>query len=195
MIGWVSMREDMEYISGVLDELEAIVRDASKVPMRKGWAVVDRADLLVILDEIRGSLPKELSEAESIRRECAEVVAAAEEEARRIIEDAHERAEAKVLDTELYRRSQRRAGEAVERAERYAREIQGGSEVYQDRVMNQLESWFQDSLVSVGESRQELSSSSPVRRSPMPTVEAPPAPEEPAPKENGHDRGWRASSA
>src|SRR5919202_4420289 len=110
MLGCVSMREDTEYISGVLDELEAIVRDASGVPMRKGWAVVDRADLLVMLDELRGSLPEELSEAEAIRRECAAIVVAGEEEAHRIIEDARERAEARVLDTELYRRSQRRGG-------------------------------------------------------------------------------------
>jgi vacuolar-type H+-ATPase subunit H len=182
----VSMREDMEYISGVLDELEAIVQDASRVPMRKGRAVIDRADLLVMLDELRGSLPGELSEAEAIRRECAAIVASAEEEARRIVEEAHERAEARVMETELYRRSQRRAAEGIDRAERYAQEIQGGSEVYQDRVMSQLESWFQDSLTSVGESRQELGNS-PVRRSPMPTVESPPA------EENGH--GWRASSA
>jgi vacuolar-type H+-ATPase subunit H len=181
------MKEDMEYISGVLDELEAVVRDASGVPMRKGRAVVDRADLLVMVDELRGSLPEELSEAEAIRRECAAIVAAAEEEARKIVRDAHERAEARVLDTELYRLSQRRAGEVVDRAERYAREIQGGSDVYQDRVMGQLESWFHDSLVSVGESRRELGNS-PVRRSPMPTAEAPPAAEE-----NGH--GWRGASS
>ena len=87
------MREDMEYISGVLDELEAIVQDASRVPMRKGRAVIDRADLLVMLDELRGSLPGELSEAEAIRRECAAIVASAEEEARRIVEEAHERAD------------------------------------------------------------------------------------------------------
>ena len=182
------MREDMEYISGVLDELEAVIRDASGVPMRKGRAVVDRTDLLAMLDELRGSLPGELSEAESLRRECAAVVAGAEEEARKIIEEAHEQAEAKVLDTELYRRSQRRAAEGEDRAERYAREIRGGSEVYQDRVLGQLEGWFQDSLVSVGESRQELGNS-PVRRSPMPTAEAPP----PSNEENG--QGWRASSA
>ena len=185
------MREDMGYISGVLDELEAIVEDASGVPMRKGKAVVDRADMLAMLDELRGSIPVELQDAESMRRECAAIVAAAEEEARRIIDDAHERAEAKVFDTELYRRAQRRAAETVDRAERYAREIQGGSEVYQDRVMGQLESWFKDSLVSVGESRQELGGGPRVRRSPMPA-----APEEPPnAEENGHDRDWRASSA
>src|SRR5918992_1093534 len=113
------MREDMQYISGVMDELEAIVQDASGVPMRKGRAV--------------------------------------EEEAERIIEDAGHRADAMVPDTELYRRAQRGADEIIDRAERYAEEVANGSEVYRDRVMGQLENWFQDSIVSVGESRQELS--------------------------------------
>jgi len=177
----------MEYISGVLDELEAIVQDASNVPMRRGRAVVDRADLLVMLDELKGSLPSELSEAETISRECDAVVAAVEEEARRIVEVAHERAESMVEDTELYRRSQRRADESVDRAERYAEEIAGGSEAYRGRVMGQLENWFEDSIVSVRESRRELNGA-PVR---------PPAPSTERTEENdSHSReGWRASSA
>src|ERR687884_1783490 len=134
----MTMREDMRYIGGGLDELEAIVQDASGVPMRKGRAVVDRSDLLVMLDELRGSLPAELAEAEEIRRECGAIVAAAEEEAERIIEDASHRADAMAPDTELYRRAQRRADEVIDRAERYSDEVAGGSEVYRGRVMEQL---------------------------------------------------------
>src|ERR671911_2540651 len=104
------MREDMQYISGVLDELEAIVQDASGVPMSKGRAVVDRSDLLVMLDELRGSLPPELAEAEEIRRECGAIVAAAEEEAGRIIENAHSRADAMSPETEVCRRAEPRGG-------------------------------------------------------------------------------------
>jgi len=178
------MREDMQYISGVLDELEAIVRDASGVPIRKGRAVVDRSDLLVMLDELRGSLPPELAEAEEIRRECGAIVAAAEEEAERIIENAHHRADAMVPETELYRRSERRASEVLDAAESYAEEVADGSEVYRDRVMGQLEGWFQDSLVSVGESRQELNGVPVPRRGPAEAEE----------NEN-EGRGWQMSSA
>jgi cell division septum initiation protein DivIVA len=179
------MREDMQYISGVLDELDAIVRDASGVPIRKGRAVVDRSDLLVMLDELRGSLPPELAEAEEIRRECGAIVAAAEEEAERIIENAHHRADAMVPETELCRRAERRAREILEGAESYAEEVADGSEVYRDRVMGQLEGWFQDSLVSVGESRQELNGV-PVPR-PTRTEET----------EDNEDngRGWQVTSA
>src|SRR5215203_3955376 len=165
------MREDMQYISGVLDELEAIVQDASGVPMSKGRAVVDRSDLLVMLDELRGSLPPELAEAE--------------EEAQRIVEEAHHRANAMVPDTELLRRTERRAGEIIDGAERYAEEVSGGSEVYRDRVMEQLENWFQDSLISVEESRQELGG--------VPVRKSSPHPEVGEEKTEGRD--WHASSA
>jgi vacuolar-type H+-ATPase subunit H len=179
------MREDMQYISGVLDELEAIVRDASGVPMSKGRAVVDRSDLLVMLDELRGSLPPELAEAEALRRERGATIAAAEEEAQRIVEEAHHRANAMVPATELLRRTERRAGEIIDGAERYAEEVSGGSEVYRDRVMKQLENWFQDSLISVEESRQELGGV-PVRRS---------ARQPEVVEEKIEGRGWHASSA
>ena len=179
------MREDMLYIRGVLDELEAIVQDASGVPMSKGRAVVDRSDLLVMLDELRGSLPPELSEAEALRRERGATIAAAEEEAQRIVEEAHHRANAMVPETEIVSRAERRAGEIIDGAERYAEEGSGGSEVYRDRGMEQLENWFQDSLVSVEESRQELGGV-PVRRS---------AREPEVVEEKTDGRGWHASSA
>jgi cell division septum initiation protein DivIVA len=182
------MREDMQYISEVLDELDVIVQDASGVPMRRSLAVVDRTDVLGVLDELRGTLPGELSESESIRRESQAIIAAAQEEAERIVQEAHRRAEEKVEYTEVYARAQRRAGEVIDRAEQYAQEVASGSEVYQDRVMGQLEGWFQDSLVSVAESRQELSGT-PARRPEPEEVEAPPEDDE------DEERGWRVSSA
>jgi len=130
-------------------------------------------------------LPPELAEAEALRRECGAQVAAAEEEAQRIVEEAHHRANAMVPETELYRRAQRRAGEVIDGAERYAEEVSDGSEVYRDRVMGQLENWFQDSLISVEESRQELGGV-PVRR---------PAPQPEVVKEKTDGQGWQASSA
>lgn len=182
------MREDMQYIGEILEELDAVVQDASSVPMRRGLAVVDRSDMLSMMDELRGSLPDELRDSESVRQESRAIVAAAHEEAERIVQEAHRLAEEKVKETEPYRRAQRRAAENIDRAERYAQEVASGSEVYQDRVMGQLESWFQDSLISVGESRQELSGT-PARQAQMERTE---------PEQRGNDeeeRDWRVSSA
>jgi cell division septum initiation protein DivIVA len=152
------MREEMEYINGVLEELEAIVHNASSVPMRKGRALVDRSDIVYMLEELRESLPGELSDAESVRRECSAMVAAAEEEAGRILEKARERADGQVEHTDAYLRAQRRAAEIHAAAEEYSKEVSSGSEAYRERIMGQLEGWCQDSLTSVEESRKELNS-------------------------------------
>lgn len=178
------MREEMEYISGVLEELEAIVQNASSVPMRKGRALVDRSDILVMLDELRSSLPNELSDAESVRRECSAMVSAAEEEAGRILEKSRERVEGQVEHTDAYLRAQRRAAEIEEGAEQYAEEVSRGSEAYRERIMGQLENWCQDSLVSVAESRKELNDAPAHGASPSRLAEE---------EEDGPD--WQANSA
>ena len=77
------------------------------------------------------------------------------------------------------------AKKVIDGAERYAEEVSDGSEVYRDRVMGQLENWFQDSLISVEESRQELGGV-PVRR---------PAPQPEVVEEKTDSQGWQASSA
>ncbi len=159
------MREEMEYISGVLEELDAIVYNASSVPMRRGLALIDRADVLVILEELRSALPGELSDAESVRRECSAMVAAAEEEAARIKDRARERADEQVEHTDAYLRAERKVAEVVGAAEQYAKEVSDGSEAYRERIMGNLENWCEDSLNSVKESRRELNDA-PVQRAP-----------------------------
>lgn len=178
------MRTELEYIRGVLDEIEGIVGDASRVPLRRGRVMVDRSDLLVMLGELRGSLPGELAEAEALRREYESIVAAGEEEGSRIVREARSQAEAEARETQAYQRSQRRCSENVERSERYAEEVSRGSEAYRDEVMGQLEGWLEDSLGSIAESRRELEETS---RRPSP----------PQPVEEDEDEGetWRASSA
>ena len=170
----------MEYIKGVLDELDAIVRNASPVPMRRGRVLVDRSDLLVMLDELRGSMPKELSDAEAVRRESSAMVVAAEEEAGRILERARERAESQAEHADVYLRAERRAAEVSEEAERYSEEVSGGSEAYRDRIMGQLAGWCEDSLSSVKDSRKELNEAPAKRYEPV---------------EEDEQQGWRANSA
>lgn len=177
-----AMRGDKEYIIGVVDELEATVRDASGVPMRRGKALVDRSDSLVLLEELKEALPAELAEAEEIRGECDAIIEASREEAGRVTGRAGERAEARAWDSETCRAAHRRSAEIVERAERYAGEVTGGAERYRERIMGELEDWFRETLGSIGESREELSGASPRRVQPQERTE-----------EDG--RGWHANSA
>jgi cell division septum initiation protein DivIVA len=177
------MREDMQYIGGVLQEMEAIVDDASQVPMRRGRVVVDRSDLLVMLDELRDSMPREFEEAETVRKECEDIIEAGREEARKIVEQAREQADTQALETDHYQRSQRHAAEMVEQAEQYAREVASGAEAYRDRILGQLEDWFEESMGAIVESRRELDKQQQERQ---------PTQAFPVYEDNGQ-RHWRAS--
>lgn len=213
MLVSLSMRVDLEYLTGVLDELETLVQDASGVPMNRGRAVVDRSDVLLLVKELRESLPAELQQAKSTHREYESIVSAGREEAERIVQNAHYRAQEFVSETETYRRAQRRADENVEMAERYSHEVSRGSEDYRERVMAKLEAWFEESLESVAGSRrgpEALPKGAPPKEvlpREVPAKEAPSErqrreqldetqPQEPIiDEEEDSGRGWRASSA
>lgn len=225
MLGFAFMRPDLEYITGILDELENLLQDASKVPMNRGRVMVDRPDALALIGELRGSLPKELEEARAIYREHESITSSAREEAERVVENARQRSQELVEESEPYRRANRRAEENLDTAEKYSEEVSRGSEAYRAQVMAKLERWFGESLESVAESRKGLEVPSDKRASSPGDTEPrerqgqdaqdPEDPEEPQKPDESQssrnaqesqegsvagdkgegDRGWRASSA
>lgn len=191
MLGLSLMRSDLEYLTGVLDELETLVQDGSKVPMNRGRVTVDRSEALVLVEELRNSLPRELAESEGARREYESIVSSAREEAERLVENARNRSQELVEDSEPYQRSQRLAEENLDRAEKYSREVCRGSEAYRDQVMTRLERWFGESRESVAAARGELESPSSREQESRQDEGV----EEEDPTEEGDERGWRVNSA
>ncbi|MDN5697564.1 MAG: hypothetical protein L0G70_06250 [Rubrobacter sp.] len=191
MLGFAVMRSDLEYLTGVLDELESLVQDGSKVPMNRGRVMVDRSEAQVLVQELRNSLPKELAQSEEARREYESIVSSAREEAERTVENARVRAQELVEDSEPYRRSQRMAEENLDRADKYSHEVCRGSEAYREQVMAKLERWFGDSMESVAAARGELESPS-GREQEQPREES--AGEDDTAEEDD-ERGWRVNSA
>ncbi|WP_273888574.1 hypothetical protein [Rubrobacter naiadicus] len=150
------MRGEAKRIERLLDEVEGIFREASVLPVGEGKAIVDRAELLSLLAELRAELPEEVMGAGVVDEQCEAMISSAREEARRIVEEAKEEARALALETEIYRDARRRAEGVVRAARGYAREVAGQAEAYQGRVMEQLESWFEDSVEATAGVRREL---------------------------------------
>ena len=93
-----------------LDELVQTVEEAYGVPMTAN-CMVPRRDVLVLLDELRNAFPTELDDAQDVLDQrdmivsdaeatAAESIAAAEEEARRIMDEAEDRSRRMVEDAE-----------------------------------------------------------------------------------------------
>ncbi|CAM5734804.1 Cell division initiation protein OS=Streptomyces fumanus OX=67302 GN=GCM10018772_53180 PE=4 SV=1 [Streptomyces fumanus] len=71
-----------------LDEITAMVSGARAMPMSAS-CVINRADLLALLEEVRAALPDSLAQAQEVIGDREQMVAQAREEAERIIESAH----------------------------------------------------------------------------------------------------------
>lgn len=150
------MRGEKRRVERLLDEIEGTFREASVLPVGGRKAVVDRADLLSLLEELRAELPGEVDGASLVDEECRAMITAAREEARRILEEARQEARERALETKLYRDVLRRAEDSVRAARGYAREVAGQADAYRDRVMGQLEEWFADSVDAASGARREL---------------------------------------
>ncbi len=95
-----------------LDELTALVENARAMPMSAS-CVVNRAEMLAHLDEVRGLLPSEIAGAQQVIDEQEAVVEAGREEAERIIEEARAERARLISRTDIVR-------EATEEAEKVA---------------------------------------------------------------------------
>ncbi|PWI44273.1 cell division initiation protein [Streptomyces sp. ICBB 8177] len=138
-----------------LDEIVAAVEGARSMPMSAS-CVVNRADLLAQLAEVRDALPDSLSQAQALLGDRDQMVAEARAEAERIIESAHQHRGSLVSDTEIARQSQEEADRILAEARREAEEIRAEADEYVDSKLANFEVVLTKTLGSVDRGREKL---------------------------------------
>src|SRR5689334_7532380 len=109
-------------VQNKLDEIVAAVEGARSMPMSTS-CVINRAQLLILLGEVRSALPESLSQAETLIGEREQMIAQARAEAEQIIASAHAQRNSLISDTEIARYSQAEADRILAEARRAAEEI------------------------------------------------------------------------
>ena len=138
-----------------LDEIVASVSGARSMPMSAS-CVVNRAELLSMLEEVRAALPDSLAQAEELIGGREQMVEQARQEAERIIESAHAQRGSLVSDTEVARRSQSEADRILGEARKEAEEIRAEADDYVDSKLANFEVVLTKTLGSVGRGREKL---------------------------------------
>jgi vacuolar-type H+-ATPase subunit H len=118
--------------------------------------VVNRAELLSMLEEVREALPGSLAEAQDLIGDRDQLVAQARQEAERIIEGAHAERGSLVSGTEIARRSQAESERILTEAQREAEEIRAEADDYVDSKLANFEVVLTKTLGSVGRGREKL---------------------------------------
>ncbi|MEU6843967.1 ATP synthase F0 subunit B [Streptomyces sp. NPDC046716] len=138
-----------------LDEIVAAVGNARSMPMSAS-CVVNRADLLSMLEEVRQALPGSLAQAQELIGGREQMVEQARAEAERIIDTAHAERGTLISDTEIARRSQNEADRILTEARQEAEEVRAEADDYVDSKLANFEVVLTKTLGSVGRGREKL---------------------------------------
>ncbi|MFF4983307.1 cell division initiation protein [Streptomyces sp. NPDC001046] len=138
-----------------LDEIVAAVSGARSMPMSAS-CVVNRAELLAMLEELRAALPDSLAEARELIGDREQMVEQARQEAQRIIDGAHAERGSLISGTEVARRSQAEADRILAEARQEAEEVRAEADEYVDSKLANFEVVLTKTLGSVGRGREKL---------------------------------------
>ncbi|MGW5779234.1 ATP synthase F0 subunit B [Streptomyces sp. NPDC003863] len=138
-----------------LDEIVATVQGARSMPMSAS-CVVNRAELLALLEEVREALPGSLAQAQELIGGREQMVERARQEAERIIEAAHAERGSIVSDTQVARESQEEADRILSEARREAEEVRAEADDYVDSKLANFEVVLNKTIGSVDRGREKL---------------------------------------
>ena len=139
-----------------LAEIRRVVEDARSMPMSAS-AVVNRAEMLALLDELGGALDAAFSDASRVVADRDSVVDDGRKEAERILEDARSERESIVSDTEVYRVAKREADELLTSAHRESAELRKETDDYVDSKLANFEVVLNKTLRAVEKGRAKIS--------------------------------------
>ncbi|GGP58331.1 ATP synthase F0 subunit B [Streptomyces sindenensis] len=138
-----------------LDEIVEAVGSARSMPMSAS-CVVNRAELLAMLEEVRQALPGSLAQAQELIGGQEQFAEQARQEAERIIESAHAQRASLISETEIARQSQSEADRILSEARREAEEVRAEADDYVDSKLANFEVVLTKTIGSVDRGREKL---------------------------------------
>lgn len=138
-----------------LDEIVASVEGARSMPMSAS-CVVNRAELLGMLAEVRAALPDSLAQAQAVLGDREQMVDEARREAERIVASAHAERGSLVSDTQVARKSQDEADRILADARRDSEELRAEADDYVDSKLANFEVVLTKTIAAVDRGREKL---------------------------------------
>jgi hypothetical protein len=138
-----------------LDELISVVENARSMPMSAS-CIINRGEVLGILEEVRALLPEEFRHAQLLLADRESVVDEGRREAARIISRAEEERVALTAETEVVSEAERQAARIRRDAEEEARVMRAEVDDYVDTKLANFEVVLDKTMAAVNRGREKL---------------------------------------
>ncbi|HUF32775.1 MAG TPA: hypothetical protein VMN58_06160 [Acidimicrobiales bacterium] len=161
-----STATDVETLLGRVADL---VGNARPMPLSAS-VMINRDEVLELVEEALNRLPEELRAARWLLREREEFLAKVQREGEEILDEARNRAERMVQRTEVVRAAQHSARRTIEEADAEARRLRHEAEDFCDQRLAQFEIILDRTMKTVHAGRSRLTSA-PTAREEEPVVD------------------------
>jgi len=111
----------------LIDRLEEVAGEARRLPVG-GGLVVSRQRLLDLVDRMRVAVPREVYDAREVIEKRNEVLAAAEAEATRLLNEARAEVESRLKDNAVVKAAEEKSREVMLKAKERAEELARAAE-------------------------------------------------------------------
>jgi cell division septum initiation protein DivIVA len=142
-------------IKEMLAQLRATIEGARSMPMSSS-AVINRAEVLAMIDRIEEALPEALARSEKVFTDRESVIAEGRADADRIIVEAEHERDRLVSDTEVYRIAKREAETILADVRKEADGLRREADEYVDGRLANLEITLNRTLEAVTRGRDRL---------------------------------------
>lgn len=147
-------------VDQVLDQLVELVETARAMPMSSS-CVVNRSEVLGLLDEARALLPEELAQARQVLVDRAAIAAQGQAEAERLVARAQVEADRLLEATAVWRRAQGEADRLLEQATDQSERMRRETDDYVDGKLAGFEVVLGQTLAQVERGRSRLGTPAP----------------------------------
>lgn len=142
-------------ILNLLERIEDIIEDASKFPL-SSKVMVDKEEILEVINEIRLKLPDEINRASWVAKERQRILNEAQSEADDLIEKAKEQQKILIEESEITRQAKDYANQLIQEAEQRASEMKTGAYNYSDEILSKLQDKIKEINNIIEDNREEL---------------------------------------
>ena len=144
----------MEMFS-VLETLENVLANSATLPLT-GKSLVDKDEILELINEIRLNLPEDLKKAKNILDERDSILNEAQRQAEEVLSDADHAIGMYIKEHEVTKEAYKQANDIVANAQKNAREIRTGSREYAEGILIKVQDILKDTISVIDSNREEL---------------------------------------
>lgn len=147
-------------VNRLLDMLYQRIEEAKSPTLKPSMSMVERDEMLDLLDELRAQLPVEIKRAQELLAARDKFVEEAKRDVERMMRQAELEAKAKVSESEILYAAKEKARQIVARAEDRSRQLYQVANDYAEDALARTEEAVQAALDEVKQSRIRFRSAS-----------------------------------